>query len=241
MATHFTGPVLENGQAKGAREFFANLPVCSSPDYLVYFNDFLAAQDYDAADWTITTTEAGTGDATEAASTTLAGGALVVTNDDGDADIDSLQLTTAPWRLSDGKRLWFETRLQLSNVAKSTLLVGLAITDTTPLDAADRVNFRISTGDASILCQADSTADAAVSTDSGADAADSTYVRLGFYYDGSSAIKYFVNRQLVASTTSAIPANDKQLHLTLHLANAATAPDATKAVTVDYFYVCQER
>ncbi len=48
----------------------------------VYFNDFTT---YVAGDWTITTTEGGTGNASEAL-TNVAGGALLITNDDADND-----------------------------------------------------------------------------------------------------------------------------------------------------------
>jgi hypothetical protein len=200
-------------------------------------NDFLVAQDYAAADWVINTTEGGSGNASEALAADELNGALVLTNDDADADSDSLQLTEESYKPTSGKRLWFETKCKVSDADDVEMLIGLCITDTTPLDASNRINFRIVEGNASIMCQADSTADSAVSTDSGVDAADNTYVTLGFYWDGKNKVEYFVNRELVATTTSGIPTAEN-LCVTMYIENGAAGGDT---LTVDYIYVCQER
>lgn len=243
--TFFTGPLRNKEQGNvqaNLRKWFANLPLALDPDYFCYFNDFVKANDYNTSDWTITTVEGGTGDASEAISTTEVGGALVITNDDADTDSDSLQFTAAaPFNFASGKRHWFESRLKMSSLT-STMMVGLAITDTTPLDASDRVNFRVSSGSSgAILCQADSTADSAVSTSSGESMVADTYAQLGWYWDGIGTVTYFVNRKKVATTSSGIPAASQALQLTLYLANGATAPDAAKAMSIDYVFIAQER
>lgn len=237
MAVRFTGPVLNAEKKDGSRKWFSNLPVGSSPDYVVYMNDFLVAQDYDAADWVITTTEAGAGDATEALVADELNGALVITNDAADNDLDALQSTEECWKPTAGKRLWFESKVKFTDADDDDMFIGLAITDTTVLDASNRINFRVAEGDASILCQADSTADSAVSVDSGVDAADDTYVTLGFYWDGKNKVEYFVNRSLVHTTTSGIPTAEN-LAISIHFQNGAATADA---MTIDYIYVCQER
>lgn len=236
MPTRLQGPLLNTELARGEREWFSNMPLSSSPDYCVYFNDFLAAQDYAAADWVITTTEAGAGDATEALAADERFGALLITNDDADNDLDSLQLTEESWKLEAGERLWLEFRAKVSDADQCDLFLGLNITDTTALDTSDRVGFQIDDGNASILCKTekDSTE---TSTDSGLDAADNTYVKLGIYWDGISAVKFFVNRALVATHTSNVP-DDENLCVTMLLQNGEAA---AKTLTVDYIYVCAER
>lgn len=236
MATHFTGPLLNRELDRGNRQWFSKLPITPGPDYAVYFNDFLVAQDYAAADWVITTTEVGAGSATEALAADERSGALLLTNAAGDNDLDSLQHTEETWSLSAGKRLWFETRVKINDVDQVDNFLGLCITDTTPLDATDRVGFLLVDGSPSInvLCEKNTTE---TLVDTGEDAADDTYVTLGLAWDGKNKVEAFVNRQLKATITTNIP-DDENLCVTLHHQNGeATA----QTMHVDYVYVCQER
>lgn len=236
MSTRTPGPVLNREVNRGNREWFSNLPMQPGPDYVTYFNDFLVAQDYAAGDWVVTTTEAGAGDATEALAADERCGALLITNDAGDNDLDALQGTEEVWKLEAGEKLWFETRLKISDATQSDLFVGLAITDVSVLDTTDRIGFQKDDGDANIdcLCEKDSTE---TNTDSGVDIVADTYVTLGFYWDGVSKVKYFVNRSLVASHTSNVPDNEN-LCLTIHLQNGEAV---AKTCTIDYFFVCAQR
>lgn len=236
MATHYTGPVLNTELKRGNREWFSNLPIGAEPSYATYFNDFLVAQNYAAADWVVTTTEAGTGAATEALAADERSGALLITNDDASGDLDALQSAEEFTSLTVGKKLWFETKLKVSSISVATLLVGLAITDTTVLDASDRVGFVLTSGAATL--DAFTTKNSTTTTTSAiATLVAATYVTLGFYWDGASAVKFFVNRSLVATHTTNVP-DDENLALTIHLQNGSAAVQST---TVDYFYVCQER
>ena len=236
MGMRVSGPVQNRELISGTREWFSNLPMSGGPDLSVYFNDFLQAQDYAAADWVVTTTEAGAGDATEALAADERFGALLITNDAADNDLDALQLNEENWKLEAGERLWFETRLKISDATQSDLFVGLAITDTTVLDTTDRIGFQKDDGDANIdvLTEKDSTE---TNTDSGQDIVADTYVKLGFYWDGVNKVKFFVNRSLVTSHTTNIP-DDENLCLTIHLQNGEAA---AKTCTIDYFYVAAER
>lgn len=233
MATHFTGPVLHK-EKDGV--WNAKLPVAQDPDYVVYFNDFLVEQDYAAADWVITTTEAGAGSATEALAADELNGALLITNDDADNDLDALQHTQEVWKLASGKRLWFKAKLKVSDVTQSDLFVGLSITDTTVLDTTDRVGFQSDDGDAllDILTEKDSTE---TNTAGVATLVDATYVELGLYWDGKAKVEFFVNDALVGTHTTNIP-DDENLCLTIHLQNGEAV---AKTATVDYFYVAMER
>jgi hypothetical protein len=234
--TKFTGPLQNAIKVGGARQFFGDLPIGQEPDLCVYFNDFLVAQDYAAADWVINTTEAGSGSATEALAADEACGALLITNDDANDDVDSLQSTEECWRLASGKQLWMEMRVKVSDADDVDMFVGLAITDTTPRDASDRVGFSLADGSAVIQCECakDSTGDA---TSSGVSAADATYVKLGLHFDGKNKVRFFIDRSLVATVSSNIP-NDENLAITLNIQNGAAAADT---LHVDYIYVAQER
>lgn len=236
MANHATGPHLNKEQSRGNREWFSNMPTSGNPDLVVYFNDFLNTADYAATDWTITTVEAGAGDATEAIAADERNGALLLTNDAGASDSDSLQLNEENWKLEAGERLWYETRIKINDVDQVNEFVGLCITDTSPLDTTDRVGFQIDDGNASILCKTekDSTE---TSTDSGLDAADATYVTLGFMWDGVNKVKFFVNRNWVATHTTNVP-DDENLAVTIHHGNGEAD---NQTIHVDYIYVAAER
>lgn len=235
MATRFTGPVLNADLSRGNREWFSNLPVSSGPDYSVYFNDFLTAQDYAATDWVVTTTEAGAGDATEALAADERCGALLITNDAADNDFDALQSAEEFASLTVGKKLWFETKMKISDATESDFFVGLSITDTTALAATDQVGFLKADGSTAVsainIKDSTSTSTASVHT------MTTAYVTLGFYWDGVNKIKYFVNRALVASHATNVP-DDENLALTIHIQNGEAV---AKTCTIDYFYVCQER
>ena len=232
----FTGPLQNADKIGGLRQWFQGLPIGQEPDLCVYFNDFLVAQDYAATDWVVTTTEAGAGDATEAIAADEACGALLITNDAADNDLDALQSAEETWRLTAGKQTWFETRLKISDADQMDLFVGLSITDTTALASTDQCGFLLADGSAALsaVTLKDS---AGTTTSSVATLADSTYVKLGFHYDGISKIKYFVNRSLVATHTTGIPDNEN-LALTIHVQNGEAV---AKTCTIDYFYVAQER
>ena len=115
----------------------------SSTLFYQYANDFMT---YNSGDFTITTTEAGTGSATEAL-TSGAGGQLLLTNAAGDNDLDFLQLKGESFKLSSSKRAFFEARFKVSDATQSDVIMGLQITDTTPLAVSDGVYFLKDDGD----------------------------------------------------------------------------------------------
>lgn len=231
----FRGPLLNSIPVGGTREWMQNLPIGQEPDYCVYFNDFLENNDFLTTDWVITTTEAGAGDASEALAADEACGALLITNDAADNDADHLQMTEENWRLTAGKKLWFETRIKVSDADQCDMFIGLGITDTTPLVTSDRVGFQIDDGSATIraLCEKDATE----TTGTAGTAADATYVKLGFYYDGAGSVKFFVDRSLVVTHTTNIP-DDENLCVSFCIVNGEAV---AKTLTVDYIYVAQER
>lgn len=219
-----------------ARHMFVGGPSQPDPNWIVYFNDFLMGQDYAAADWTITTTEAGGGSASEVLATDEIGGALLLTNAADEADLDSLQNVQETYSLQNGREVIYETRVKINDVDQVNNFYGLSITDTTPLDASDKVGFRIIDGSASIECETTLNS-ATTQTDSQKDMTDDAYVRLGFRFDGSTKIYFYVDRVLVATHTTNLP-TDEQLSITMHHQNGEAVAQTT---TIDYIYLAQER
>jgi hypothetical protein len=203
-------------------------------DYHVWFDDF---DKLTAADWTITTTEAGAGDASEAISN-ADGGVLLITNDAADNDADFFQWTKETFKFVSGKRLYFAIRFKTSDATQSDIVAGLQITDTTPLAVTDGIYFRKDDGDANLdfVVVKDSTAttQTAFST-----LANDTWVKLAFYYDGSgSDIDVLVNDEVVASSVLTNVPDDEELTISFGIQNGEAV---AKTMSVDYIMVARER
>ena len=202
--------------------------------WITYFNDF---HEYVSGDWTITTTETGSGDATEALASTSAGGLLLITNDDADNDLDFFNLKTEAFKFVAGKKTFFKARFAVSDATQSDFVMGLQITDATPLAVSDGVYFMKDDGDASLDFHvekdgSDTTASAIATV------SDATMLVAGFYYDGKSAIEYYVDDvKLGTSVTTNLP-DDEELAVSFGIQNGAAA---AKTMTVDYIFVSQER
>jgi hypothetical protein len=234
MSFRPTGPISTNPAARGAREWFANLPVANDPNTVCYYNDFLFAQDYSASDWTVTETQAG---ATQAIAADELNGALLLTNSAADDDVNQLQSAEEWIKLSAGKRVWFETKIKVSDATQSDIFVGFATTDTTIIaGTTDSVGFRKADGSTAVeALTEDNTSE--TSTASVHTLADATYVTLGFAWDGISKVKFYVNRALAATHTANIEQTNK-LALTYTLQNGEAV---AKTMTIDYAYVAMER
>ena len=201
--------------------------------WITYFNDF---NEYVAGDWTITTTEDGSGAATEAV-TDVQGGGLLVTNDDADNDADFFNLKGESFKFVAGKKTFFKARFKVSDATQSDFVMGLQITDTTPLAVSDGVFWLKDDGDTNLdfhveKDSSDTTASAVATV------SDDTFLIVGFYYDGKSAIKYYVDDvHKGTSVTTNLP-DDEELTVSFGIQNGAAA---AKTMTVDYIFVSQER
>lgn len=199
----------------------------------VFFDDF---DKYTAADWTITTTEAGSGSATEALGNARFG-TLVITNDNADDDADFFQKPGESFKFTAGSRLWFAARLKVLEVIQCDVVVGLQITDTTPLAVTDGVYFRSDDGDA--LLDFVVMKDSAATTDTGvATLVADTFVVVGFYYDGASTLVPYING--VKGTPVALTnlPNDEELTISFGIQNGQAV---INVLTVDYLYAAEER
>lgn len=201
-----------------------------------YWNDFMKPTDYSTNDWTVTTTEVGTGSATEAINNTV-NGELLLTNAAGDNDLDSLQLQKETFKFVSGRAMYFKTRLKVSDATQSDWLVGLVITDTSPLTNTDGVYFKKDDGDTNIDFVVNKNSTASTST-AVATNADDTYVELAFHYDGTNGIDIYVNDVSVGGLPTTNMPDDEDLTVTLHIQNGEAV---AKTMTIDYIYCAMER
>jgi len=198
-----------------------------------FFDDF---DRYVAGDWTITTTEAGTGSATEALGD-ADGGVLVITNAAGDNDLDFFQKVGESFLFEEGKKLWFKARFKVSDATQSDFVMGLQITDTTPLDVTDGVFFQKDDGDANLDFHVEKD-DTATSATAVATVADDTYLSVGFYYNGVDAVEYFVNDVKKGTLAVTNLPDDEELTISFGIQNGEAA---AKVMSVDYIFAAKER
>lgn len=202
-------------------------------EWHVFFDDF---DRYVAADWTITTTEAGAGSATEAL-TDADGGVLLITNDAADDDADFFQKVGESFKFESGKRTFFKARFKVSDATQSDFVMGLQITDTTPLDVTDGVFFQKDDGDTDLDFHVEKNSTATDAT-AIATVADDTYLTVGFHYDGKSAIEVFVDDVKVTTVATTNLPDDEVLTVSFGVQNGAAA---AKTMSVDYIFVAKER
>lgn len=199
----------------------------------VYDEDF----DYfNAADWTITTTEAGAGAATEALDD-ADGGVLLITNDDADNDADFFNKVGESWLFETGKKLWFEATVTVGNANETDWIIGLQITDTTPLDVTDGVFFIKADGDSTVnfIVEKNNTATTTLNV---ANTVNATAVRLSFYYNGIDAIDIFVDGVQVGSSVVTNLPDDELLTVSFGIQNGEAS---AQVMRVDRIFVAKER
>ena len=230
MTTHFTSGVTNVGTDSTLGKLKAPAP----HKYHQYFNDF---DTFLASDWTITTTEDGTGSASEA----LAdgdGGVLLVTNAAGDNDHDFFQLVKEGFKFESGKQIGFHVRFKTNDATQTDIVAGLQLTDTTPLDVTDGIFFLKSDGAATIsfIVEKDSTQSTLTLPNS---LADDTFMTLGFIYDPKDQkFHVFQNNVLAGTVVSTNAPDDEELTLSFGIQNGAAA---AKTLSVDYVGAYKER
>lgn len=195
----------------------------------VYFDDFDV---YTAADWTVTET----GVATQAL-TDADGGVLLVTNAAADNDASFSQKVGESFLFESGKKLMFKARFKVSDATQSDFVIGLQITDTTPLDVTDGVFFQKDDGDANLdfHVEKDNTATSASAV---ATVSNDTYLTVGFYYDGDTEIKYYVDDVHKGTSVVTNLPDDEVLTVSFGIQNGEAV---AKTMSVDYILVAKER
>ena len=234
---HFQNLILWAGNSvatehKKNQPLFAPYP--SDQTFYMYHNDFFT---YNSGDWTITTTEAGTGSASEAV-TSSAGGALLLTNAAGDNDLDFLQLKGEGFKLSTSKKAYFSARFKVNDVDQSDFVMGLGITDTTPLDTTDGVFFISADGDAGLdfLVEKDNTA---TTTEDVATMADDTFITTTWFIDpDASKVYYSINNAKPVGVAITNLPDDEELTVSFGIQNGEAS---AQTMTIDDVVAAVER
>lgn len=196
-----------------------------------YMNDF---DTYVAGDWTVTSV----GSATRAL-TSGDGGILLLTNAAADDDSTFLDKVGASFLMESGKKAFFKARFKLSDVTQSDFVIGLQVTDTTPLDVTDGIYFLKTDGAATlaVICRKDATTGSTTAT--AATLVDDTYVTVGWYYNGKDSVAYFVNDVQIGTldgTSTYLP--DTTLTVSFGLQNGEAV---AKTASIDYILAAKAR
>jgi hypothetical protein len=237
MPTHFPNGI--SNRTKGHPLF--NYPYLDPSKYYTYFDDFF---EYHSGIYTITTTEAGSGNASEEI-TAGAGGQLLITNDNADNDLDFFQLKGEAFRFDSTKRMFFSSRFKVNDATQSDLVMGLQITDTTSLDVTDGIFF--------IKGDADTQPDFIIEKDNSSTLSvlemnameDDTFVTLSFEYDpldvatGGPVFRVYQDNVQVGEITGTTNApDDEDLTISFGIQNGEAA---AKTMTIDFILAAVER
>ena len=207
---------------------------------LVCHNDFDDFNTFSAAHWTITRVGATPTEALLDGN----GGLIQLTTMASAASSTFLQKLGASFLPTQGKPLWFATRLRVSSAVDTQLAVGLHVTDTTPLDVADGIYFVKSvaaTPTVDLVCRKNDTTGSIVKT-AVATLVDATFIVLGFYYDGKRTVNIFVNDvnvsdlDLGADPTAYLP--DADLRVSFGVQNGGST---ARTASYDYLYASIKR
>ena len=230
MTTHFTSGVTN----VTADSTFGKVKAPDPTKYHMYHNDF---DTYLASDWTITTTEGGSGNASEALGDGD-GGLLVITNDDADNDNDFLQLVKEGFKYEAGKQLAFKARFKTSDADASDVVMGLQLTDTSPLNVTDGIFFLLTDGSTTLqfIVEKDGTQS---TLDLSTAMADDTFMSVGFVYTpADQKFHVYQNNVEVGTVVNTNAPDDEELTVSFGIQNGAAA---AKVLTVDYVTAMKER
>jgi hypothetical protein len=221
---------------------FAQMGLPSPLTYHTYFNDF---DEYVVTSrWVETKVGAGT-----VAIADDDNGVLLITNAAADNDSVFLQKIGESFLFSSGKKTFFEARFAVSDATESDWIMGLIVTDTTPLaaggdGATDGIFFQKDDGDTNIdfYVQKDTTTGQLTTTAITTASAAATFMRLSFYFDGKRYVQVWKDgvelAQVDLTTTLATYLPDTELTLTFGIQNGEAV---AKTMTVDYIFAAQER
>lgn len=237
MPTHFPNGV--SNQIKGNPLF--NYPYMDPFKYYMYHDDFF---EFHSGIYTITTTEAGTGSATEVI-TAGAGGQLLITNAAGDNDLDFLQLKGESFLWDSTKRMFFTAKFKTNDATQSEIIMGLQITDTTPLDITDGIYFFKPDGDTQPDFVVEKDNDFGTSVLEMNAMADDTFVTLSFEYDpldvatGGPVFRAYQDGAKVGQIASTVNApDDEELTISFGIQNGEAV---VKTLAVDFLMAAVER
>lgn len=209
---------------------FASLAQLDPTRFHNYMEDF---DYYLAGDWTVTEV----GVATQVL-TDFEGGALLITNAAADDDSSFQQKVGESFIFELSSRMFFKCRFQVSDATQSDIVVGLQITDTSPLAVTDGVFFRkndaVATIDLVAVKDSVEVVEAAVAT-----LVNDTIVELAFFWDGIDRIWFAIGDNPTGILTPGVSLPDDEL-LTISF-GIQNGEAVAKNMTVDYVFAAQER
>ncbi|HWU19379.1 MAG TPA: hypothetical protein VN155_16985 [Devosia sp.] len=214
------------------KRIFLDGQTATPEDFYEFFKDFVTTDDYVAGDWTIT--NAGSG--TVAIATAAAGGQLVLTGGAADDALLALNNKIEAFKFVAGKKLYFSARFKINDATQSDLVIGLQITDTTPLAVSDGIFFRKDDGDALLDFVASKNSTESVKTGV-ATLANDTFVTAAFYYDGA-VLRAFVDNVAVGDLPLTNVVDDEELCISIAVQNGEAV---SKVLTVDFIRALAER
>ena len=218
-----------NGVSLHGAGALKNAPVPNfKSDWLVAWDDFT---NYIAGDWTVTETQAG---ATQALLDEQ-GGVLRLGNSAADNDVNQIQKVGEAWKLVAGKRTIFQARIRVSEATQTDWHVGLIITDTDLVGGiTDGLYFRKDDGDAQIDLVSLKNSSGTTLTNVGT--ASTSFVKLGFYFNGTS-LYAFINDAQAGFSAAPTFCDDEELRITFSQTNG---DGNARNFDIDYYYVAQE-
>jgi len=194
-----------------------------------YFNDF---DTYTATEWGVTEVGAATQGLQDADN-----GILRITNAAADNDSSFQRLQGEAFLMEAGKQAWFAARWKVSDAIQSDVIMGLQITDTTPLDVSDGIFFIKSDGAATLdlLVEKNNTA---TTTAAVATLVDDTYIETSFFYNGRDEVQIFINDVKVATSVTTNLPDDEVLTVSFGVQNGEAV---AKIMDIDYVLAAKER
>ena len=206
----------------------------SDQTFYGYSNDFFT---YTAGDWTITSTDGGSDSGEVIGTTSSAGGALIITTNDADNDSEELQLKGEAFKLSTSKKAYFSARFKVNDVDQNDFIMGLQITDTTPLDVSDGVYFISVDGSADLLLNVEK--DNTIDATSVATMEDDTFMTVTWFVDPDrDAVYYSINNETPVKVSNAKLPDDEDLTISFGIQNGEAAGNT---LTIDYVNMIVER
>lgn len=189
---------------------------------------------YTSGNWTITVVGTST-----PALVAGDGGLLGITTSATSADSTFLQKTVEGYSMETGKPAWFSCRFKVSTLA-TTVVFGLQVTDTTPLDVTDGIYFLSTTATGAItgIVRKNATTGSA-SQACGTLVAD-TYVELAWYWDGKDTVAFYKDRVQQSSVTGVAASYLPDTTMTPSFGVRTDSANA-RTMTVDYYYVSKSR
>lgn len=207
-------------------------PVKNGANFYEYFNDFMT---YTAGEWTITNANGGT-----IAVADKAGGVLRVTNGATAAWSVALQKTGASFLPVIGKRFFGRIKVETPDAINGAVLAGLALTDSTPLDATDGIYVLKADGSAAATLIVRKNATTGSESLALGNVVNDTPLTVDLFYDGGDRLYVAVNGTVInylPFTADFMP--DTLLTPTIYRSNGAAG--ASEVLDVDTLWFGFER